>query len=397
MTSSTAQEAVAFPFTAPGRLQPPAEFAALREGQPVRRVQLPYGGEGWLVTRYADVKAVLADPRFSRAATVGADIPRTTPLTTQPDNILSMDPPEHSRLRRLVASTFTMKNIESWRPRTEQVVAELINGMRTKGAPVDLVDNFSLPLPVTVICELLGVPAKDRHFFQHFSRIILSTTAATGEEILAARVELEDYLASHIAAHREEPRDDLLSQLIAARDDQDRLSEAELVSMGVTILVAGHETTANQISNFVYTLLDTDLWASLAAHPDRLNTAIEELLRYVALGNGGGQARIATEDVEISGTLVRAGEAVMAATASANRDDTAFDHPEALDLERARNPHVAFGFGVHHCLGAQLARMELRVGLGALLTAFPALRLHEQPAWRVGTLINGPSQLPLSW
>ncbi|WP_279581507.1 cytochrome P450 [Fodinicola feengrottensis] len=217
-----------------------------------------------------------------------------------------MDPPEHSRLRRLVASTFTMKNIESWRPRTEQVVADLIDGMRAKGAPVDLVDNFSLPLPVTVICELLGVPAKDRHFFQHFSRVILSTTGATGEQVQAARAELENYLAHHIAEHREQPRTDLLSQLVAARDDQDRLTEAGLVNLGVTILVAGHETTANQISNFVYTLLDTGLWGTLAAHPERLNTAIEELLRYVPLGNGGGLARIATEDVEVGGTLVRA-------------------------------------------------------------------------------------------
>jgi nocardicin N-oxygenase len=396
MTTSTTEQAVPFPFTSAEPLQPAPEYAALRAGRPALRVELPYGGEGWLVSRYADVKQVLSDPRFSRAATVNADVPRTTPARPQPNNLLSMDAPEHSRLRRLVAGTFTMKNIERWRPRTEQIVQQLIDGMRRGGSPADLVNAFSLPLPVTVICELLGVPASERPLFQRFSQIILSTTAATLDEIITARTDLENYLAGHIAAHREQPRDDLLSQLISARDEGDRLSEPELVSMGITILVAGHETTANQLSNFVYTLLDAGLWADLATHPERLTTAIEELLRTVALGTGGGQARIATEDIDIGGTLVRAGEAVIAALPSANRDETAFQSPDALDLGRQQNPHVAFGFGLHHCLGAQLARLELRVGLGGLLAAFPALRLQDV-AWRVGTLVTGPSKLSVSW
>ncbi|WP_031466715.1 cytochrome P450 [Sciscionella sediminilitoris] len=395
-----ATDVLEYPFEQPAELAPPVEFAELRAERPIQRVELPYGGQAWLVTRYADVKQVYADPRFSRAATVGEDIPRTTPARVRAGGLLAMDPPEHSRLRKLVASAFTMKNVQRWRPRTEQVVGELIAGMRP---PADLVDQFCLPLPVTVICELLGVPATDRHFFQHFAQIMLSTTAATAGEIEQAREELFAYLREHIAARRAQPEGqrsrDLLTDLVEARDNTDRLSEDELVQMGVGILVAGHETTANQLANFTFTLLDTGLWARLVERPELLDSAVEELLRYVQLGNGGS-ARVATEDVELAGVLVRAGESVIGALGSANRDESVFPGADRIDFDRETNPHVGFGYGVHHCLGAQLARMELRVGLGALIEAFPGLRFAEsaeQVPWRVGRLVHGPRELRLRW
>lgn len=391
------------PFERTTELGPPPEFAALRAEQSLRRVGCPFGGDAWLATRYADVRKVYADPRFSRAATVNADVPRVSPAQTPPGGLFAMDPPEHSRLRKLVAGTFTMKNVQRWRPRTEQIVDGLVAGMREHGSPVDLVHHFSVPLPVTVICELLGVPATDRGYFERLSRLMLSTTAATGEEIDEAIGTLLDYLGRHVAERRARPSAqrsrDLLTDLVEARDESDRLSEQELVQMGVDLLVAGHETTANQLSNFTFTLLDTGLWSQLVEEPGLLDTAVEELLRYVHLVNGG-TTRIALEDVEFDGTVVRAGEAVIAAIGSANHDETVFEEPGRIKLDRYPNPHVGFGHGVHHCLGAQLARLELRAGLGALLREFPTLRPAGEKRdvpWREGQFVHGPTELMVAW
>lgn len=402
MTAAT--KAMPFPFEQRAALEPPSEFTFLRVERPVQRVQMPYGGEAWLITRYEDAKFVWADPRFSRAATVDADVPRPTPKLTPPGHLMAMDPPEHSRLRRLVAGAFTVKAVARWRSRTEQVVAELTASLLAQGSPADLVEEFSLPLPVTVICELLGVEKEDRRFFQHFSQVALSTTAATLEEMLAARDELTGYLAKHVAMRRELPSGDrpkdLMTELVQARDAEDRLSESELIMMGVGLLIAGHETTANSISNFVYTLLDTGQWDWLARNQDKVDTAVEELLRYIQLGSTGSMTRIATQDVEISGQLVREGDAVIVAINSANRDERVFRDASVLDLERQHNPHVRFGHGAHHCLGAQLARMELQVAVRALLRGFPDLRFAgsaQDVPWRVGTLVHGPRELMLSW
>ncbi|MEV0054262.1 cytochrome P450 [Saccharopolyspora shandongensis] len=396
-------EPMKYPFEDDHRLTIPAEFAELRAKCPVQRITLPYGGDGWLMTKHADVKIVLGDPRFSRAATVDADIPRTTPWKTEGGgDLLAMDPPEHARLRRLVAAAFSRKNVERWRPRTEQIVDGLIDDVRSAGAPADLVELFSMPLPITVICELLGVPVADRHFFQRFSELVFGGAGVSAEDVENASTSLATYLAEHVARHRAEPQDDLLSQLIAARDeDEDRLTEEELVTLGVTILVAGHETTANEIANIVHTLLVNDLWAGLVAHPERIDTALDELLRCVPLGGSEAMPRVATEDIEVGGTLIRKGDTCFPAMISANFDEDVFSFPDVLDLDRPHNPHLAFGFGPHYCLGAQLARMELRVALTALLRAFPGLRLalpESEIPWRgKDTLIRGPRELLVSW
>lgn len=391
-----------YPFGEPDRLEMDPLFTQLRREEPVCRVELPYGGEGWLVTRYEDVKLVLADPRFSRAATVGReDLPRATPAPVRADSLLSMDPPEHSRLRKLVAKAFTGRRVAELRPRTREIVDEKLTALEHAGPPADLVEGFALPLPVTVICEMLGVPPRDQHRFRDFSDAILSTTAYTREQIESARDSLETYLAEIVAERRQRPTDDLLGALVAARDEEDRLSERELVNLGVGLLIAGHETTANQIANFTYVLLTRrEYWELLRAEPELIPGAVEELLRYVQLGAGAGQPRVATEDVVLSGVTVRAGDSVFVNTQAANRDENVFDDPESLDLTRQRNPHVAFGYGAHHCLGAQLARVELQVALEALLERFPSLRLSlplDEIPWKSGLLVRGPKQLLVEW
>ncbi|WP_067673823.1 cytochrome P450 [Nocardia miyunensis] len=392
-----------FPFGVPVRLEIDPLYEKLRHTEPISRVHLPYGGDGWLVTRYEDVKFVLADPRFSRAVTVDReDIPRTVPQPARP-SLLTMDPPEHSRLRKLVAKAFTSRRVDLLRPRAQQIVDHCLDDLERIGSPADLVANLALPLPVTVICEMLGVPPQDQHRFRDFSDAILSTTAYTPDQITAARTELEKYLAEVVAERRAAPDtgDDVLGALVAARDNDDRLTEDELVQLGITLLVAGHETTANQIANFTYLLLTTPgQWDALRADPDLVPDAIEELLRFVQLGAGGGSARVATEDLELCGVTVRAGESVFAQMPSANRDENIFHNPAELDLTRKHNPHIAFGYGVHHCLGAQLARVELQVAIGTLLRRFPGLRLAvplEQVQWKTGLLVRGPIALPVSW
>ncbi|MCM6777040.1 cytochrome P450 [Nocardia sp. CDC159] len=400
MTANT--EARRYPFGEPVRLDMHPLYAKLRREEPISRVRLPYGGEGWLVTRYDEVKQVLADQRFSRAVTVDReDIPRMTPTPARPDSLLSMDPPEHTRLRKLVAKAFTGRRVEQLRPLVHRIVDELLDRLQHCRPPADLIASFALPLPVTVICDMLGVPTRDQHRFREFSDAVLSTSAHTREQIDAAQLELERYLAELVAQRRERPTDDLLGALVAARDDEDRLTEDELVNLGITLLVAGHETTANQIANFTYLLLThREQWELLRDNPDRVPGAVEELLRYVQLGSGGGFARVATEDVELAGVTVRAGEAVFADTQAANRDDAVFDDAETLNLLREHNPHITFGHGAHHCLGARLARIELQIALAALLRRLPSLRLAvppEEVPWKSGLLVRGPKQLLVSW
>ncbi|AHH94990.1 cytochrome P450 [Kutzneria viridogrisea] len=401
MTAVDRPAACPYPFSEAEKLALDPEYGRLRDNGELARVSMPYGGDAWLATSYEDVKTVLADPRFSRAATFNRDVPRTAPLIQSDPNLLSMDPPDHTRLRKLVAKAFTARRMEGLRPRAQEVVDELLDRMIEQGPPADLVEGLALPLPITMICELLGVPYEDRDRFRAWSDAVLSLTAHTVDQIAEARDELKAYLAGLVEQRREKPTDDLLGVLVLARDEEERLSEAELVQFGVTLLVAGHETTANQIGNFVYTLLsDRERWAELRADPELLNPAIEELMRFTPLGSNAGFPRIALEDVELSGTLVRAGEAVLTQNAAANRDKSVWDKPEELDFHREHNPHIAFGHGAHHCLGAQLARVELQVAVGSLLKRMPDLRFAvpaEQVPFKHGRLVRGLRSMPVAW
>jgi cytochrome P450 RapN len=390
-----------YPFSEAQRLDLDPEYGRLRDNGELARVRMPYGGEAWMATSYEDVKTVLGDLRFSRAATLGIDVPRMMPLTQTESNLLTMDPPDHSRLRKLVAKAFTMRRIEMLRPRAQEVVDGLLDTIEAQGPPADLVEGLALPLPITMICELLGVPYEDRDSFRAWSDAALAFNAFTVEEIQAGRDGLRTYLAGLVAKHREQPDDSLLSELVRARDEEERLTEDELVVFGVTLLVAGHETTANQTGNFLYTLLSTPhLQRELQDDPGLLDAAVEEMLRVVPLGAAVGFPRIALEDVVLSGTLVKAGEAVLTQNASANRDGSVFDHPEEIDFHRENNPHIAFGHGVHHCLGAQLARLELQVAVGTVLRRFPGIRFAvpvDEVPFKTGRLVRGLQALPVTW
>ncbi|MEU5725172.1 cytochrome P450 [Micromonospora sp. NPDC047738] len=389
-----------YPFNAPDRLNLDPRYAELRE-QPLIRVQLPYGEPAWLATRHADVRTVLGDPRFSRAAATGRDEPRNTPHQQQ-TGILSMDPPDHTRVRRLVAKAFTARRVDELRPRTRAVAEELVDGMLAAGQPADLVEYLATPLPIRVICDLLGVPVSDQDKFHTWSEAIVSTTSLEPGLVQHYLDSLLAYMAGLVARRRVEPADDLLSAMVRARDEHaDRLSEEEMVMLAAGLLAAGHETTVTQIPNMMYVLLTTPgAWDTLRGRTELVATAVEELMRFIPLGATAAFARYATEDVELGGVLVRAGEPVVVSIPSANRDGTVFPDADRLDLAREVNPHLGFGHGVHHCLGAQLARMELRVVLETLLDRTPGLRLavpEEELTWKSGLLVRGLVAMPVGW
>jgi cytochrome P450 len=388
---------LAYPFNEEEGLALNEAYAAAREGEGMIRVRLPYGEAAWLATRYTDARLVLGDGRFSRAMAKDHDAPRHTPGNNT-SGILGMDPPDHTRLRTLVAKAFTMRRVEQLRPRVRDLTAELIKDMVAAGEPADLVEDFALPLPVAVICELLGVPVGDRSKFRAWSDAALSTSSLTADEFEASREELRAYMHGLIEAHRVTPADDLMTALIEARDVRDRLTELELVDLCVGILIAGHETTASQIPNFVYVLLDQpERWNELRENPDLIPAAVEELTRFVPLGAGAGFARYAKEDVEVGGVLVKAGEPVLVAIGAANRDALQFASPETLVFTRESSPHLGFGHGVHHCLGAPLARLELQEALRALLSELPGLKLAGDITWKSQMIVRGARTMPVRW
>ncbi|RWZ77047.1 cytochrome P450 [Streptomyces albidoflavus] len=377
-------------------------FAQLREEEPISRVRLPYGGEAWLVTRYPDIKTVLGDPRFSRAATQHAQAPRIQPDPAGEGVLMSLDPPDHTRLRKTVAGVFTKRRVEQLRPATQMIAEELLEAMEASGVPADLVASYALPLPVTVICDLLGVPRGDRDQLRGWSDALLSTTACTPAESAAAAQAMADYFAALVSQRRRQPADDLLGALVQTWDrEEGLLRDEELVLLTRDLLIAGHETTASQIANCTYLLLqrphDMD---RLRTDPSAMASAVEELLRFIPLGSGSFRARVATEPVELCGVRIQPGETVFAPTVAANWDPDVFTDPGRLDIDRSLNSHVAFGHGVHHCLGAQLARLELQVALGVLLRRLPRLRLavdEAEIAWKTGMQVRGPKTLSVKW
>ena len=396
----TVTEPRPYPFSTPARLDPEPLFTSLR-AEPMIRVQLPYGEPAWLATRYEDVKLVLADPRFSRAAGAGRDQPRMSPFFAPPGSIMDLDPPDHTRLRRLVAKAFTARRIESLRPRAQEVADELVDAMLIKGAPADLVGDFSMQMPVTVICELLGVPEQDRARYRHWSEAFVPTSRFPPEKVRECLTELAAYLAGLIAERGRHPTDDLIGALAAAREEGDRLSDAEMLALVRSMILAGHETTASQMTNFVYVLLThPDQLELLRADPALLPAAVEELNRFIPLSVLGAIPRYAIEDVEVGGVTVRAGDAVLPILPAANRDPSAYPDPDGLDLRRPGPTHVNFGHGAHHCLGAPLARMELQVAVGTLLRRLPGLRLADAEPdieWKDGRGVRGPASLRITW
>ncbi|MEV0593236.1 cytochrome P450 [Nonomuraea cavernae] len=390
-----------FPFTAADPLEPAEKYVRMRENGSAARVTLPSGDPAWLVTRYEDVRTVLADPRFSREAITAPGAPKGFPIARGAKSIIVMDPPEHTRLRRLVSYAFSVRRMEALRPRVEEIARGLATAMEQTGPPADLVAGLTQPLPIMVICEMLGVPYAEVDQFRTWTDLMLSFDSGRREEVIEARDRLNGYLAELIAAKRTQPSDDLLMVLINARDEGDRLSEEELVAFAFTLLGAGyHATTAGMTHVMLRLLRSPERMRTLRDKPELLASAAEELLRLSQAGGGVGALRIATEDVELGGTLVKAGDAVLPSTTAANRDPGVFSDPDGYDPAREQNHHITFGHGVHYCLGAQLSRIELRIVLETVLDRFPALELavpEEELEWRTGTAFGRPERLPVTW
>ena len=380
--------------------QPVPEIRTIGGDRPVFRAELPDGRIVWLVSGYENVRQMIIDQRFSRALAVAPGRAQPGFEMSAAGSISGMDPPEHTRLRKLVASAFTARRVEALRPRVASIVNELIDAMADRPQPADLVAGFSLPLPAQVICEMLGVPAEDLGQFHAWSDTIIGDWQRDSDEIMTALAALYGYFGRLIEIKRGRPADDLMSALIAARDEDDRLSEQELTVMCCTLLIGGHETTANQISLSLLLLFDhPGQVAKLRADPGLIPGAVEELLRYVRLGSLP-PARVTKEDVQLGGVTIPAGETVIPLFGTANRDPSVFTDPDRLNVTRDAASHLTFGAGVHHCLGAQLARVELQEAFRGLIGRLPGLRLAVPASdleFKPGMAIHSLRELPVLW
>lgn len=377
---------------------PPAGLAELRERQPLVRMRYPDGHLGWLATGHSTVRAIASDPHFSsRYELMHSPFPGTEELTEIPPapvgDLTGIDPPEHTRYRRLLAGKFTVRRMRELTARVERIATEHLDAMERNGPVVDLVEAYAHPVPALMICELLGVPEAEREVFT-WRAAAISDPDATVEQQLEAVNALREFVHELVLAKRAAPTEDILSDLTATD-----LTDAELAGLGGFLLAAGLDTTANMIGLGAFALLrNPGQAADLSADPELADQAVEELLRYLSIAHTG--VRVALEDVELDGRLIRAGESVTVSIQAANRDPARFPDPDTLDLRRGATGHLAFGHGIHQCLGQQLARVEMRVALPALFTRFPDLRLAVPPAdvpLRAGMSIHGVHRLPVTW
>ncbi|MFH5232808.1 cytochrome P450 [Antrihabitans spumae] len=371
------------------------DLGNLRTNAPVSRITTRDGSEAWLVTRYDDVKFVLADPRFSVSL-----IPLEDRAGQGPERSLFQDPPGHTRLRRLVAKAFAESRVEAMRTRAEQVAAQLVEAMASSVRPRDIVEAIAFPLPITMICDILGIPEPDRQGFRSRSDVLLAGTGSDQREAFTAWMDLNRYVAQLIDIKRNDHGEDLISICIEAQRHGEDLSDEEMVTMIVGLPIAGYVSTANAIAIATIEIVGRGQLVRLRDKGAR-HRAVEEVLRYQSGINAESMPRMAIEDVNIAGTLVRAGDVVVAPLCSANRDETVFDDPDRFDLTRHRNPHVAFGHGIHRCLGKALARIELEVVLSELALRLPSLRLVNQSATRPTKLNlfgdNVPCEVMVEW
>ena len=384
-------------------------FKQLREQNPIQRMEVL---DGFVLTRYDDVVRVLKDPRFSAdrrnartplmAEALKAQEEMGPVANTQ--TMLSADPPEHTRLRGLVSKAFTPKVVDNMRVHIQDIVAGLLDEVQAKGS-MDLIEDLAYPLPVIVIAEMLGVPPEERDTFKRWSDDLVANMGAPGmtpdpelmKRAQTSSNEMADYFRERIAERRKAPKEDLLSALIAAEERGEVLSEDEVLATCVLLLAAGNETTTNLIGNGMLALLrHPEQFQKLRDDASLTDTAVEELLRYD--GPVQATARVANEDVDVGGQQVEKGQMVMCVIAAANRDPAHFDDPETLDIARKDNKHIAFGFGIHFCIGAPLARIEGQAAISALMQRMPNLRLeNDEPAWNGNFILRGLRSLPVSF
>ena len=387
-------------------------YRQLREREPVHRVNLPDGQHAWLVTRYDDVVRVLTDERFAkdvfrvRSKEQMAAAPwlqkRLTPLLMPlARHMLNRDPPDHTRLRALVQQAFSPRLVEGMRGRVQTLAEELLERVKRQGR-MDLIADYALPIPSTVIAEMLGIPVRDQHKFHRWSAAMLAAGASRFGLLLAmpSALRFMRYIRQLIKIRRADLRDDLISALITAKEASERLNDDEMLSMILLLIVAGHETTVNLIANGMLALLQhPDQLERLRSDPALIKPAVEELLRFTAPVETATE-RFAREDLELAGVKIAHGDLVLAAIASANRDESQFINPDSLDITREPNRHLAFGQGIHFCLGASLARLEGQTAINTLLAGTRDLQLAVDPTalrWRSGLVLRGLKALPVTF
>ncbi|MEX1651677.1 cytochrome P450 [Streptomyces pseudovenezuelae] len=371
----------------------------MREG-PVTRIRLPHGeGWAWLVTRYDDVRAVTEDPRFSREAVVDQPVTRLAPhFVPQRDRLAFLDPPDHTRLRRSVAAAFSAQGVERVREKSRRMLDELVDELLQDGPPADLTAAVLSPFPVAVLCELMGVPAADRHGVHAWTRLVLSRShgAKAGER---ARAEMAGYFRELVLLRRGGTGEDVVS-LLGAAVGRGEVTPEEAAGLAVLLQLGGEAMTDNSGQLFYLLLTRPGLAERLRAEPEIRPRAVEELLRYIPHRNTVGLARIALEDVGIKGVRIRAGDAIYVSYLSANRDPDVFPYPETIDVSRGPDPHLSFGSGPHHCPGGTLVRLVSELLVEVLLDRVPGLRPAVPPErvpFRKGTSIRGPEALPVTW
>ncbi|MGW0335659.1 cytochrome P450 [Streptomyces sp. NPDC003011] len=374
-----------------------AEF--MREG-PLTRIQLPHGeGWAWLATRYDDVKAITNDPRFSRAEVTRRQVTRMAPhFAPRPGSLAFADQPDHNRLRKAVAGAFTVGATKRLRSRAQEMLDALVDGVVRDGPPADLVERVLEPFPVSVVCEVMGVPAADRDQVHAWTRQIISTSGGA-EAAERAKNGMYAWIADTIRARAHSPGDDVYS-LLGAAVARGEVAETEAIGLAGPLQIGGEAVTHN-CGQMLYLLLTRpELMARLRERPESRGAALDELLRHIPHRSSVGLARIALQDVDLHGQRIRAGDAVYVSYLAANRDPAVFPDPERIDVDRDPNPHLAFGNGSHYCTGAVLARMQSELLVGTLLDRLPGLRLAvpaDQVLWRRKTMIRGPRTLPVIW
>ncbi len=395
--------AAIYPMPRSCPFDPPPALREMRQNEPLARVKLWNDQEVWLATRYEDVRSLLSDPRVS-ADSGHPGFPGQSPgmslMRKQYRTFMSMDPPEHGQYRRMLTAEFTVKRIEQLRPRMQAIVDERIDAILAKGAPAELIEDLALALPSFMICDLLGIPYEDQEFFQSRGSIIASSKTSAAEAAAVSKELCDGYIGDLIDRKNAEPKDDLLSRVIVAQYQTGHITRKDLISMSRLLLVAGHETSANTMGMGILTLLQhPDQLLILQNDPSLLNNTVEEILRYVDVAHSG-RRRTAMEDIEIAGQTIRAGDGIIAHNPSANRDVRMFSDADRFDIRRNTSGHVAFGFGVHQCLGQPLARAELQTVFGTLFRRIPTLRLavpFEELAFKDDMFVYGVDALPVAW
>lgn len=392
-----------FPMPRECPFDPPGALREMRQDEPVAKVRLWNGQDVWLITRFDDVRSILTDPRVS-ADSARPGYPGVNPgmalLRDRYRTFISMDAPEHTHQRRMLTGEFTHRKIDALKPRIGEIVDNCIDRILEQGPPADLLRNLTLPLPLMIVCDMLGVPEEDGEFFRTRAAILASGDSTAEEAEIASRELCDEYIGDMIDARGDDPGDDLLGRLVVQQMGKGHISRKDLISMVRLLLVAGHETSANTMALGLLALLENrDQMLELVEDPTLMDGAVEEVLRYVDAAHSG-RRRLALDDIEIGGQLIRAGEGIIAHNPSADRDARAFDDPDRFDIHRDARHHVAFGFGVHQCLGQPLARAEIHAVLSTLLQRIPTIRLDgsiDDLTFREEMFVYGVDRVPVTW